>query len=148
MSGHDHLVVLLLVGDNSVEGGSNMAKSDDDRSGQSQEAFWRCILKEAGESELNQTEFCRSKSLSPPTYFWWKRIIKERDAKRRASKKARHSKREQTDARTLIPVRVAESPANCSAPFELVLSGRRVVRIPQDFDVDGLRRLVIALDQC
>ena len=148
MSGHDHLVVLPLVGDNSAEGGSNMAKSDDDRSGQSRETFWRQVLKEQKTSGLNQTEFCRSKSLSPPTYFWWKRIIKERDAKRRASNKARHSKREQADTSALIPVRVAESSTDRSAPFELVLSGRRVVRIPQDFDVDGLRRLVIALEQC
>lgn len=125
-----------------------MARADGIRSGQSREAFWRRVLNEQKRSGLNQTAFCRSKSLSPPTYFWWKREIAARDAKRMSSAKVCRGREERGAPRALIPVRVVERPATYSAPFEIVLRDQKLLRVPQDFDAEGLRRLVLALEQC
>jgi hypothetical protein len=51
------------------------------------EGFWREKLKQFQESKKSQAEFCREQGLNANTFSCWKRIIPERDAQLRTSKR-------------------------------------------------------------
>ena len=71
---------------------STKARSQGKRSqseeSRTREEYWRQLFRAQEASGLNQSEFCRSKSISANAYFWWKREIKLRDSKRAEEKKA------------------------------------------------------------
>lgn len=134
-----------------------MAKSKRRRPGQartdagrSREEYWRKMLAEQGRSTPNIMEFCRSKSISANRYFWWKRELKLRDAKRRLKKGGRRKPIAKSVVRpALVPVVIKAQPASPQGQtFEVLLSNQRVVRVPRDFDAESLSRLVAALEQC
>ena len=111
------------------------------------EKHWRRILRQQRASKLNHTDFCKKKSISRNAYFWWKREILLRDAKRRSQKRV-HQRRQRKESlgQALVPVRIRTQMDSAWA-FEVVLSNNRLVRVPRDFDPEELRRLVAALEE-
>jgi transposase-like protein len=81
-------------------------------------------------SGLSQRAFAQSIGLSPQSLRNW---ICKRQGRPRETRS------------TIVPVRIVETQAT-STPFEVVLSGRRVVRVAPDFDADALKKLVSALE--
>jgi hypothetical protein len=116
------------------------------------EDHWRGVLAEQRTSGLSHSEFCRWKAISMNAYFWWKREIPRREAERA---KARVQGKERAEARklprpSLVPVRIRPLPGVGSLegdrPFEVVLRGSRVIRVPIGFHAEELRRLVAVLE--
>jgi hypothetical protein len=44
------------------------------------EQFWRLVLEEHAKSGLNARAFCRRESISEPSFYAWRRKLRERDA--------------------------------------------------------------------
>ena len=63
------------------------------------EQFWRMVLEEHARSGLPAREFCRRESISEPSFYAWRRKIRERDTEARVG-------------RELMPVTVVESGTN------------------------------------
>lgn len=105
---------------------------------------WRGILREQRTSGLSHSAFCRKKKISANAYFWWKREIRKRDARRKRKGREAPSERPQ-----LVPVRISAAgflDGERSEPFEVALPGDRVVRVPAGFDAASLRRLLAVLE--
>jgi transposase-like protein len=88
-------------------------------------------------SGLSVRAFCEEHGVSEPSFFAWRRRLKERDA----------------EAIHFVPVQVvperASAPAGvqASAGLELVLDGVRVLRIGPGFDAATLQRLLRVLEE-
>ena len=48
------------------------------------EAFWRGVLAKFRDSGVSVRAFCRREKVTEPAFYAWRRIIRERDAQRRA----------------------------------------------------------------
>jgi hypothetical protein len=83
-------------------------------------------------SGLPLAEFARRAGMRPGTLTWWRHTL--RAGERRAG-----------EGRFLeLPVRrpLAAAPRPGAAPFEVVLGGDTVVRVPAAFDAEALDRLL------
>ena len=47
---------------------------------QDRELFWRGVLQRQMESGLNVARFCRQESISAPSFYDWRRKLRDRDA--------------------------------------------------------------------
>ena len=113
------------------------------------ERLWRSILERQQSSGLSVRAFCRGEALSEPTFHWWKRTIRQRDADRRSQAWAESSAAEAaTAARTLnrppreafVPVHVIGPPeASVAAPIEIVGPGGYAVRVSSGCEAEVLQ---------
>lgn len=98
------------------------------------ERFWRRMLRQWRSSGLSVRAFCRSRGLSEPSFYSWRRVLAQRA----------------TQPPAFVPVQVVAeaSPADTIVGgIELVLDGQRVVRIGPAFDALTLRRLLAVLQE-
>jgi hypothetical protein len=79
-------------------------------------------------------EFCQGAGLSVPSFYWWRREVRIRDARRADSHRPK-----------FVPVRVTPRPAPVSV-VEVVLVGGRWIRVGSGFDAEHLRAVVAALE--
>ena len=98
------------------------------------EQFWREQLRAQQVSGQGVREFCNRAGLSIPSFYWWRREVRIRDARRAARQRPK-----------FVPVRMTPRPARDSA-VEVVLAGDRLVRVGSGFDSDHLRAVVAALE--
>jgi hypothetical protein len=75
----------------------------------SRELHWRGVLKEQSSSGLSVAAFCRQESISPPSFYAWRRKFRDRNSPR--AKRSGSSKLARTDHNTgngpqLLPVRI------------------------------------------
>ena len=115
----------------------------------SKERLWRRLLRLFRRSGRTVRDFCAEHEVSQPSFFAWRRMIAERDQQRR-----RHCQRDDCDAdpqlqsdgqASFVPVRILSTTA--SMPFEVVLNGGRVVRVPAGFEAASLRQLLAILEE-
>jgi transposase len=109
------------------------------------ERFWRARVEQWRRSGLSVRAFCRERGLLEPNFYAWRRTLAVRDA----------------EAVSFVPVQVvaeqgfaptverestpmAESP---SGAVELVIDGRRVLRIRPGFDAATLQRVLPLLEE-
>lgn len=117
------------------------------------EEYWRGILAEQQQSGLTHSEFCRQKSISKNSYFWYKRELARRDGKRSTSgaRLKCERQRQATKPVSLVPVtiRAKNAPGEPGAAerFEVELRHGRVLRIPPAFRAEDLRRLLTILEE-
>ena len=105
------------------------------------EQFWRLVLEEHSLSGLSAREFCRRESISEPSFYSWRRKIRERDAEGQLG-------------RELMPVNVIE-PGKSSglsseesrlvSPLEIVTASGLTVRVDGSCPVDLIRRALVAM---
>ena len=107
------------------------------------ESFWRLVLEEHAQSGLNAREFCRREALSEPSFYSWRRKIRQRDS--------------ETDSCKLVPVKVVhdeearrasanESSVEKLAPVEIVAAGI-VIRVNDDCSIDAMHRVLAAVQR-
>ena len=88
-------------------------------------------------SGLTARAFCEEQGLSEPSFYGWRRTLKERDAAKA----------------TFVPVRVLAEPRNdaiqqdAGAGLEVVIGRGRVLRIGPSFDGPTLQRLLALLEE-
>ena len=105
------------------------------------EQFWRLVLEEHSRSGLTAREFCRRESISEPSFYSWRRKIRERDAEGQLG-------------RELVPVNVIE-PGKSSrlssvesrlvSSLEIVTASGLTVRVEESCSVDLIRRALVAM---
>jgi hypothetical protein len=100
----------------------------------SKERFWRTRLRQWRHSGLSVRAFCDQHGLALPSFYAWRRTLAQRD----------------TEVQ-FVPVRLAPEPpastASGTSALELVLDGRRLLRIGPGFDAATLQRLLALLEE-
>ncbi len=98
------------------------------------ERFWRTMLQRWRQSGLSVRDFCVRHGLAQPSFYAWRRTLAQRDAEVQ-----------------FVPVRLAAEPTAAStnegAALELLLNGRRLLRVGPGFDAATLKRLLALLEE-
>ena len=104
------------------------------------ERRWRKLLGQWQRGDLTVRDFCEDHGLNEHAFYWWRRVIAERD-------------REQASADTsgaealFVPLHVTpEARADGTALLEVVLLNGRLVRVPAGFDATTLRQVLDVLE--
>lgn len=103
----------------------------------SKEQFWRRMVRQCQRSGLSVRAFCEEHGLSEPSFYAWRRILKERDAA----------------AVRFVPVQVTpEAPSatvadRSAGALELLLGAGRRLRVEPGFDGPTLQRLLALLEE-
>jgi transposase-like protein len=113
-----------------------MAHTQDSR----KELRWLGLIQRWQRSNLTVREFCLRHHLREPSFYFWRRVLRERGL---IHDRPEHSDQEATPA--FVKVALASEPKSATA-VELVLSDRRVLRVRPGFDADTLLELVRLLE--
>jgi len=102
----------------------------------SKERYWRQMVRQCRGSGLSVRAFCEERGLSEPSFYAWRRILKERDAA----------------TVRFVPVQVAPAPTasptdSAAGAVELVLGAGRRLRVGPGFDGPTLQRLLALLEE-
>jgi hypothetical protein len=98
--------------------------------------LWRQRLQRFERSGLSTPAFCAKEGVSVPSFYAWRRRLRQPAAQQAARPAAPAA-----DATRLVPVRIATS----AAPVEVVLPGNVVLRLKPGCDLDFVRTLVATL---
>jgi transposase-like protein len=105
------------------------------------ELFWRGVLQRQTESGLTVASFCRQESISAPSFYAWRRKLKERDA--RALEIDPRVDEEANVGAQLLPVRI-ETGAS-PAPVRILLPQGASIEAPGSIDRRALVELLGAI---
>lgn len=96
----------------------------------------RALVSDWRSSGQPLTAFARDRGVTPATLSWWRWALRRRAQARRSPAPT-----------AFVGVEVVDAPVAAKPlPFEVVLRGRRVVRVPAGFDAVELARLLGALE--
>ena len=103
---------------------------------------WAKRVERWKDSGLSAAQFAVELGVSPKALSWWKWQLSRGDAKATVTRRKRRS------AETAIsPLSFVEMPASLRhEPIEIVLPSGLRIRVPVDFDVASLGRLVCVLE--
>lgn len=104
------------------------------------ELHWRGVLKRQAESGLSGAQFCRQESLSAPSFYAWKRKLRDRDQAATDVESARGSR---PAAAEFLPVRIES--ATPTRAVRILLPGGVSVETASDVDETGLTKLLRAV---
>jgi transposase len=94
------------------------------------EQHWRRLIQLWKNSGLTVRAFCARYHITQPSFYAWRRELKQRDAT------------------TFVPVQVVtDDQPDSSTPIEILLAGGRSVRITPGFDPATLRQLLAVLQE-
>jgi transposase-like protein len=100
----------------------------------SKQARWLDLVRRWQQSELSAREFCQRHQLSEPSFYSWRRVLRERGLIKQS-------------ASPVKPAFVKLSlTTEATSAVEVVL-GQRLVRVRPGFDADMLRQLVRLLEE-
>jgi hypothetical protein len=102
------------------------------------EDLWRQRLQRFECSGLSAAAFCAKEGVSAPSFYAWRRRLRQQTADRVA-----HDARPTADGARLVPICVLPAAAH----VELLLPGGAVLRLTPGCDLDFIRRLVAALGE-
>jgi hypothetical protein len=121
------------------------------------EAIARAWLDECARSEMTQSDFARSKGVSPQCLSGWKmKLLRSGTTPTTAKPKARPKRRARTTSSGFVPIALRETvvphaaaapavPASRHVMYEIVLGTAFTVRVPSDFHEGELARLLRTL---
>lgn len=104
------------------------------------ELHWRGVLKRQSASGLSVASFCRQESVSAPSFYSWRRKLRERD---RADNRSNDGAAPVVSRGQLLPVRI-ESNA-CSGPVRILLPQGVSIETPDSIDDGALVHLLRVL---
>jgi transposase-like protein len=132
------------------------------------ERFWRGALGRFVKSGLSVREFCRRERLSEPSFYAWRRILRERDGGRREADAGNGRRRENPGSHLrrqaclrathrqvgpgFIPVVLRDESAEhigrlTDGGITVELRGGRVLRLPLRIEAQRVAELVRAVEQ-
>jgi hypothetical protein len=94
------------------------------------EQQWRRWIGQWQHSGLSVRAFCARHHLAEPSFYAWRRALRQRDA-----------------AGTFVAVQVVPDHVPPPSPFEVVLPRGRTLRVPPGFDAAALRQLLAVLEE-
>ena len=101
------------------------------------EQFWRDNLKQFSDSGQSVRAFCKSRGLSEPSFYCWRRTLAERDVA------ADPGDCRSSTPPAFLPVRIAGEVAG---QMEIVLGGGRRIRLRGPVDQAALAEVITALE--
>ena len=106
----------------------------------SKEQRWRQLIGQWQRSGLTIRAFCQCHHVTVPSFYAWRRILRQRDA----------SACPVTSPVSFLPVHVRPDDRDVPPPLELLLPNGRRLRIPPGYDDTHLRQLIRTLEdfQC
>lgn len=104
----------------------------------SKEKFWRKTMADFAASGQSVRAFCRSRQLSEPSFYAWRRTLARREARRSAGMS------DGPGVPAFLPIRLAETTG--AAPMEIVLAGGYCIRLRPPIDRAALTEIVAALE--
>lgn len=108
---------------------------------------WRGLVRAWKQSGVLAAEFARPRGLSPSTLRWWSSELKRRDGLATCTPGAlRFVELTPQPSPVVATVSAGIAQASQVSGVEVVLSGRRVVRVSPGFDVATLQRVVVSLE--
>lgn len=139
------------------------------------ERFWRGVLRQWRRCGLSVREFCAEVGVSEPSFYFWRRVLGERDQERQQKLAPPGSAQHLTDPACdsagapvrFVPLHVVSTPTSATAtsatatgaaatgaaatstglPFEIVFGDGRVLRVPASFEAASLRQLLAVLQE-
>lgn len=119
-------------------------RSEDDETPKAE--FWRKVIDEYRASHKSARQFCRRHKLSLNKLRYWIGVFKEEKSV------ASVPKRKETQSKALqpsiIPARIVSSPAiSKKSSVEIELHCGRLLRFRDDFDIDVLKKVIVALEE-
>ena len=104
------------------------------------EEAWREIFREQARSGRSHSAFCRERSISLHSYFWYRRRLGWPKAKKAGAPAPQSPK--------LVPVRITANPNSSPGigPIEVSLAAGRCLRVSPGFDEETLLRLLRLLE--
>jgi transposase-like protein len=102
------------------------------------QARWLELVRRWQRSTLTVCEFCEEQGLSEASFYAWRRTLRERGLLQ--------SSRVSTTAPAFVKLRVGPE-SSAATPVEVVLAGRRRLRVRPGFDAETLRQLVRLLEE-
>lgn len=100
------------------------------------EQFWRQALRQFAAGSQSIREFCRSRGLSQPSFYSWRRRLARHDAAASAA----------NDLPSFVPVSVCQEDVAQRRGFEIVLRGERRIRLSGPVDNAALAEVVAVLE--
>jgi transposase-like protein len=101
--------------------------------------FWRLVFEEHAQSGLSVRAFCRQESLSEPSFYSWRRTIRDGELPSPAQKHG------------FAAVRVAGAPPAAASSghrgIEIVTPDNILVRLGGDCSTETIHRVLTALQQ-
>jgi len=114
---------------------------------QHKERFWRRLIGQWQRSGLTARDFCAQRGVSEPSFYAWRRTIRQRDQQGRRQPGRKGAGRTGTQP-VFVPVHVVPAaPAAVAVALEIVLGQGRLVRVPPGFDAMTLRQLLTVLEE-
>ena len=105
------------------------------------ELFWRSVLQRQTDSGLNVARFCRQESISAPSFYAWRRKLKQRDATAQQVDSAVDHEAHQ--GAHLLPVQI-EAGAS-TALVRILLPQGASIEAPSSMDRRALVELLLAV---
>jgi transposase len=105
--------------------------------GSYKERLWLERIRLWRQTQLSVRAFCRRRRLSEPSFYTWRRVLRERGLL--------HD--ELATAATPVFMKFAVNADAAALPIDLVLADGRIVRVRPGFDPDLLRQLLRLLEE-
>jgi transposase-like protein len=99
------------------------------------ERFWRAAVARQAKGGGTVRTFCREEKLQESAFYFWRRTIAERDARRSV-----------TAAPAFVPVVLSDRNATSPAEIAIELHGGRTLRLSNSIPPDRLAAIVFALE--
>ncbi len=96
---------------------------------------WRDVFRQFEQANQSIRQFCIERGIHEASFYKWRKTLKRHDS--------------YSSPPPFVPIRVqpqVEKPGDTSV-FELVMPDGSTIRVPVDFDADGLRRLLALLQE-
>ena len=115
---------------------------------------WEGLVAAWEKSGLSQSEFCRRRGVKLVTFGWWKRKLKGVTSRRRSGGKVssrsrtRRANRRAQFVEVALPRSVAGAtplPERDVGNYEIAVGNGCTIRLPRDFDVNQVTRLISAV---
>ena len=115
------------------------------------EAFWRGAFERQRASGLTVRAFCRREGVSEPSFYAWRRVVRERDQERQLTAKrprraAFCSGKPNRPQASFLPVVLREAPTPDGGGIVIAWQGGRRMRLPATVPPDRLAELVHAIE--
>ena len=105
------------------------------------EAYWRRLIGRWSESGLGVRPFCRREKVSEPSFYAWRRVIKERDRERPLAPQERRP-----PAFVPVVVRQEQPLPTASERITVRLRGGRLMHLPGSMAAARLAEILHAIE--